>query len=166
MITPGCDGGAHPGYVTCLASTLEECPLETYIFDSGLPFRERSAIWLIAEGTLNPLRGFSSFAPRHSESKLSLCSQFFVGSRPSVITEMSPSGNRDNKCTKTNLTTENLTCANFFDFSELEYFRRSQSYKKNHLSLFVLINFIIFADINPKSSMLRLLDSSKNRITA
>ena len=29
--------------VTCLASTLEECPLVTYLLDSGLPFREHDA---------------------------------------------------------------------------------------------------------------------------
>ena len=112
MITPGCDEGAHPGHATFLASTLEECPLVSYLLDSGLPSREHNASLLISEGTLNPLRGFSSFAPRHSESKLSLCSRFVVGSRPPVSIEMSPSGNKKRtKCTKINLALENLTCA-------------------------------------------------------
>ena len=37
-------------------------------------------VWFMSEGTLNPLRGFSSFAPRHRKSKLfsmlSVCRRF------------------------------------------------------------------------------------------
>ena len=40
---------------------------------------------LIVVRPLNPLRVFSSFAPRHSESRLSLCSRFVVGSRSIIV---------------------------------------------------------------------------------
>ena len=55
------------GYVTCLACTLEECPLVSYVFDSGLLFREQVCGACI--------RGYAA--------------------RPPVIIEMSPSGNKD-----------------------------------------------------------------------
>ena len=52
------------GYVTCLACTLEECPLVSYVFDSGLLFREQVCGACI--------RGYAA--------------------RPPVIIEVSPSG--------------------------------------------------------------------------
>ena len=100
MITPGCDGGAHPGHVTCLASTLEECPLVTYMLDSGLPFREHGALWLISEGTLRdprlsqrcPLRGTRNVYIHNDKSchgKFHLCRKFFAKKKQDFFRKIS-----------------------------------------------------------------------------